>query len=124
MLQYTTFEHNIILPSLPAVNSCCMLTHMQAVHIKLCKHENMHAHMQALKQTRTQSHTVTYSHPPTFLQRLANFDITVCSLEFIEEGADFEFICDSLPKLWHNSAVIPRGAHLEHGPFAPLQPLR
>lgn len=80
----------------------------------------MHAHMQALKQICTQSHTFT---SPTFLQRLANFDITVCSLEFIEEGADFEFICDSLPKLWHNSAVLSRGAHLEHSPFAPLQPL-
>lgn len=57
MLEYTTFEHNIILPSLPAVNSCCMLSHMQAVHIKRCKHENMHAHMQALN-----AHTVTHIH--------------------------------------------------------------
>ncbi len=64
MLEYTTFEHNIILPSLPAVNSCCMLSHMQAVHIKLCKHENMHAHMQALRQICTQSHTVTHIHIP------------------------------------------------------------
>lgn len=120
MLQYTTFEHNIILPSLPAGNSCCMLPHMHAVHIKLRKHENMHARMQTLRRT----HAVTHIHiPPTFFQRLANFDITVCSLELIEEGAHFEFICDSLPKLWHNSAVLPRGAHLKHSPVTPLEPL-
>lgn len=120
MLECTTFEHNIVLPSLPAVNSCCMLSHTQAVHIKLCKHENMHA----LKQTRAQSQSHTHLHSPTFLQRLANFDIAVRSLEFIEEGTDFEFICDSLTKLWHNSTVLSRCAHLEHSPLAPLEPLR
>lgn len=119
MLEYTTSEHNIILPSLPAVNSCCMLPHMHAVQIKMCKHENMHAHMQALKHT----HSHTHLHPPTFFQRLANFDITVCSLELIEEGTHFEFICDSLPKLWHNSAVLPRCAHFKHSPFTLLEPL-
>lgn len=71
---------------------------------------------------RTQSHTFTST--PTFFQRLANFDITVGSLEFIEEGADFEFICDSFSELWHNSAVLSWGAHFEHSPFAPLLPLR
>lgn len=91
---------------------------MQAVHIKLCKHENMHAHTQAAMQTRTRLH------PPTFLQRLANFDIAVCSLELIEEGADFEFVRDSLAELWHDSAVLPRGADFEHSPLAPLRPLR
>lgn len=61
--------------------------------------------------------------PPTFLQRLANFDITVCSLEFVEEGADFELIRDSLPKLRHDGAVLARGARLKHGPVTPLQTL-
>ena len=120
MLEYTTLEHNIILPSLPAEHSCCMASHIQAVHIKLCKHENMHAHMQTLEHTCARLHTFT---SPTFLQCLANFDIAVCSLEFIEEGADFEFIRDSLPKLRHNGAVLPRGAHLKHSPLAPLLPL-
>lgn len=83
----------------------------------------MRAQMQALKQT---SHTVTHAvtSTPTFLQRFANFDVTVRPLEFIEEGADFEFVCDSFPELWHDGAVLPWGAHLEHRPLAPLQPLR
>lgn len=128
MLEYTTFKHNIILPSLHAVNSCGVRSHMRVEHIKLCKHENMHAHMQGLQRTHTHSpmHASTPPHPTpphTFFQRLANFDIAVCSLEFVEERADFEFICDSLPKLWHNSAVLSRCAHLEHSPLAPLQSL-
>lgn len=76
--------------------------------------------MLAVKHTLTHSH----SHPPTFLQSLANFDITVGSLELVEEGADFEFICDTLPELRQNGAVLPRCSHLEHFPFAPLHPLR
>lgn len=60
MREYNTVSDNIILP---AASSCCILSHMQAVHIKLCKHENMHAHMQALKHSRTQPYTFTPSPP-------------------------------------------------------------
>lgn len=74
---------------------------------------------------KTCTHTCDHaqSHPPTFFQRLANFDITVCSLELVEEGAHFEFICDALSKLWHDSAVLPRSAHLKHIPVDPLEAL-
>lgn len=66
MHERTTFKHGIIPLPLPAVNSCCKLSHMKAAHIKLCKHENMRAHMRALKPTRTQSHTFT-STPHSYL---------------------------------------------------------
>lgn len=69
MFEYTTFKHSIILPSLPAVNSCCMLSRIKAAHIKLCKHENMNAQMQVLKQTCTQTHIFTTPHlPPASFQ--------------------------------------------------------
>ena len=75
-------------------------------------------------ETIAHMHTAASIHISlTFLQRLANFDITVRSLELVEEGADFEFVCDSLPKLRHHGAVFPGVAHLKHGPVAPLKPL-
>lgn len=58
--------------------------------------------------------------PPTFIQGLASFNVAVCSLELVEEGADFEFIRDALPQLCHDGAVLSGGPDLEHGPFAPL----
>lgn len=73
--------------------------------------------------TCTQSCTPTDTHPPTFFQRLADFDVAVCSLEFVEEGADFEFVRDPLPELWHHCAVLSQGAHLEYSPLTSLLPL-
>lgn len=105
-------------PHLNIHNPALLWSAPVAVHVKLCKHKNMHVHIQVQKQTHA------HTQPPTFLKCLANFDITVCSLEFVEEGADFEFICDSLPKLRHDSTVLSRTAHLEDCPLAPLQPLR
>lgn len=85
---------------------------------KWWKHENMHVHMQALKQAPM--HTLT---PPTFLKGLADLDVTVRALEFVEKWADLELVCDALPELWHDGAVFRGAAHLEDTPLAPLRPL-
>lgn len=73
--------------------------------------------------TKERSHPDIRAHkhqPPTFFERLANFNVAVCSLELVEERADFEFVRDALPKLRHNSAVLSGGPHLKHSPLALL----
>lgn len=61
---------------------------------------------------------------PTFLKGLADLDVAVCALEFVEKWADFEFVCDALPELWHDGAVICGVAYFKDAPLAPLCPLR
>lgn len=77
--------------------------------------------MQALKHSNTHPpHTHT---SPTFLKGLADLDVAVGALEFVEKWADFEFVRDALPELWHDGAVLRGVAHLEDTPLAPLRPL-
>lgn len=105
---WTERNPTTILPSLPAVNSCCLLTHTQARCVRVCTHENIHASATA------------FTSPPTFLQGLANLDVAVCSLELIEEGTHFELIRDALSELRDHGAVLCGGPHLKHRPFALL----
>ena len=62
--------------------------------------------------------------PPTFLQRLADLDVAVRSLELVEERPHLELVGDALPELGHHGALLPGCAYLEHGPLAPLSALR
>lgn len=69
-------------------------------------------------------HVLRRAATPTFLQRLAHFDVAVGSLELVEERADLKVVADPFAELRHHGAVLPGGADLEHGPLAPLRPLR
>lgn len=66
-------------------------------------------------------HTLTPT--PTFLEGLADLDVAVCALEFVEKWANFELVRDALPELWHDGAVLRGAAHLEDTPLALLRPL-
>lgn len=112
--EFTTFEHNITLPPLTAcMNRCDILSNIQAVLMKWCRHEKK-------KEKHQSTLACRHSLPPTFFQRLANFNITVCSLKLVEEGADFEFVCGALLQLCHDGAVLSGGPDLKDFPFVSL----
>lgn len=78
--------------------------------------------MQALIHA-PRAHTHSHTQAPTFLEGLADLDVAVRALEFVEKWADFEFVSDALPQLRHDGAVLRGAAHLEETPLALLRPL-